>query len=700
MTTTALTPSEPGCGARPDPDRRAVGRRAVGVRARGDRRGRGLRQDHLDGGPRRLAGRQRLRPPRPGARAHLHHEGDGAAAVLDEVVRQRARRRGHRRWRDGRGRSDRRAPGPDLPRLLGAHPGRARHPPRSRAAPDDAHRRRAPAARLPGRLPVVAAARRDRAVTAPGHQGPAQPRRRADRARGVAGRPARVRRRHGRDAAVLRAAAEDRHRDGDHLRPARPPGGPRHGVACGQGRARRARLRRPDPAGRRDRPARSPTSSPTCVRATRVVLLDEYQDTSIAQRVLLQRIFGEGHPVMAVGDPCQAIYGWRGASVDNIEDFPEHFPAGGRRRRGAFHAVPEPALRREHPRGRQPHVGAPAHGACRRRAARPQARTARARGPCPARSSRRTRRRSSGSSGRSRPPTPRAAPGGRSPGATSRCWRPRAPTWSPSTRRSRRRGIPTQLVGAAALMAQPAVIDLRSMLELVHDPSANPAFVRLAVGPRWRIGARDLAALGDRAAQLAGGRHRSGQDDIGSALDDAVAGTDVVESISLTEALDDLGDLDRYSARGGRAVRARWPGELRDLRGHVGEPLPEFVLRVMRATGLEVEAALGSPECRGPAAARPACLPRSRRRLHRARRPAHPRGVPGAAARRGALRHRPRAGGDRPRGRGAAADRPQGQGSGVRLRLRAVRGVGGVPRRSRPVAVAHQRQHGAVAAAR
>ncbi len=59
------------------------------------------------------------------------------------------------------------------------------------------------------------------------------------------------------------------------------------------------------------------------------VLLDEYQDTSIAQRVLLQRIFGAGHPVMAVGDPCQAIYGWRGASVDNIEDFPEHFPAAG-----------------------------------------------------------------------------------------------------------------------------------------------------------------------------------------------------------------------------------------------------------------------------------------------------------------------------------------------------------------------------------
>src|SRR5512147_2046875 len=59
----------------------------------------------------------------------------------------------------------------------------------------------------------------------------------------------------------------------------------------------------------------------------RVVLLDEYQDTSVAQRVLLAGLFGAGtgHPVTAVGDPCQAIYGWRGASVANLDDFPRHF---------------------------------------------------------------------------------------------------------------------------------------------------------------------------------------------------------------------------------------------------------------------------------------------------------------------------------------------------------------------------------------
>ena len=53
----------------------------------------------------------------------------------------------------------------------------------------------------------------------------------------------------------------------------------------------------------------------------KAVLLDEYQDTSVIQRLLLSEIFSNGHPVTAVGDPLQAIYGWRGASVSNIDNF-------------------------------------------------------------------------------------------------------------------------------------------------------------------------------------------------------------------------------------------------------------------------------------------------------------------------------------------------------------------------------------------
>jgi DNA helicase-2/ATP-dependent DNA helicase PcrA len=60
----------------------------------------------------------------------------------------------------------------------------------------------------------------------------------------------------------------------------------------------------------------------------RVVLLDEYQDTSQSQVRMLSALFGSAHPVMAVGDPCQAIYTWRGASAGTIGAFAEHFPKG------------------------------------------------------------------------------------------------------------------------------------------------------------------------------------------------------------------------------------------------------------------------------------------------------------------------------------------------------------------------------------
>ncbi len=58
----------------------------------------------------------------------------------------------------------------------------------------------------------------------------------------------------------------------------------------------------------------------------KVVLLDEYQDTSQSQVAMLSSLFGNGHPVMAVGDPSQAIYTWRGASAGTMRSFAQYFP--------------------------------------------------------------------------------------------------------------------------------------------------------------------------------------------------------------------------------------------------------------------------------------------------------------------------------------------------------------------------------------
>lgn len=319
----------------------------------------------------------------------------------------------------------------------------------------------------------------------------------------------------------------------------------------------------------------------------RVVLLDEYQDTSIAQRRLLQRAFGDGHSVLAVGDPCQAIYGWRGASVDNIDSFEAHFPPADLGRRASILSLSENRrsgpnilhvanrisehLRVVHPGAQALVAGDNGKGAGQVVAALFDTYSAE---------------------------LDWLVNEIEATHAGGVAWDEIAVLCSTSRNvitvdsALRRRGVPTQVIGAAVLLAQPAVIELRSMLEVIHDPTANPAFVRLATGPRWRIDARDLAALGDRAAALAGSRGRSDQEELSAALDDAVAGSDAVESISLSEALDELGPEDRYSIDA-FARFTQMATELHALRRHVGEPLPELLLHVMRSTGLEVEAALG-----------------------------------------------------------------------------------------------------------
>ena len=324
-----------------------------------------------------------------------------------------------------------------------------------------------------------------------------------------------------------------------------------------------------------------------------VVLLDEYQDTSIAQRALLQAIFADGFPVTAVGDPCQAIYGWRGASVDNIDSFHEHFaradgtPArrytlAENRRSGpaVLHVANDLAarLRTEHA-GTEPLVpvaGAPpaavsvglfdtveheiefvAHSV---KDAHEQAERARLSGAhetiavlC-------------------------------TTGADIRR----------VARALQRLGVPTHVSGAAALLADPAVADVRALLEVVHEPTANPAMVRLLTGARWRVGARDLAALGARAREIAGGGGRVDAATVDEALDAAVVGSDPVDVVSLSDAAADPGDPGRYS---GQALRAfhETSSIVHDLRGTPGESVVDVIARAIHLLGVDVEARINDP---------------------------------------------------------------------------------------------------------
>jgi len=335
-----------------------------------------------------------------------------------------------------------------------------------------------------------------------------------------------------------------------------------------------------------------------------IVLLDEYQDTSIAQRRLLQRLFAGGFPVTAVGDPCQAIYSWRGASVDNIESFPFHFPraSGDRSARYALvenrrsgpavlHVANELAstLRAEHD-GTEPLVAASDARPARvdvalfetieqevdyvTLAVRDAFERARA-------------------SGATEP----------SQFATIAVLCTTAQDIRRIDRALRNLGVPTYVTGAAALLADPAVADTRALVEIVHEPTANPSMVRLLTGARWRVGARDLAVLGERARELAGGRGRPQGATIDEALDEAVAGSDVVEVVALADALTDPGPPERYSSQALSAF-AEVAALIAELRSHTGEAITDFVARAIRELGVDVEAELNDPSGASAAALR------------------------------------------------------------------------------------------------
>jgi ATP-dependent DNA helicase Rep len=59
----------------------------------------------------------------------------------------------------------------------------------------------------------------------------------------------------------------------------------------------------------------------------RYVLVDEYQDTNAIQYEMLKSLVGERALFTAVGDDDQSIYGWRGATIDNLKRLPQEYPS-------------------------------------------------------------------------------------------------------------------------------------------------------------------------------------------------------------------------------------------------------------------------------------------------------------------------------------------------------------------------------------
>jgi DNA helicase II / ATP-dependent DNA helicase PcrA len=328
----------------------------------------------------------------------------------------------------------------------------------------------------------------------------------------------------------------------------------------------------------------------------RVVLLDEYQDTGYAQRILLSALFGGGVDdelaLTAVGDPIQSIYGWRGASATNLPRFTTDFPRPD--------GTPAPVLElrtswRNPPRAL--HVANAVSADARRRSvavralrSRPDAAPGTVR--CALLADVQAEREWVADHLHRR--YQQAAGDGVAPPTAAVLLRRNADA-APMAAALRARGIPVEVVGLAGLLSVPEVADVVAMLRLVGDPGAGAAAMRVLTGPRWRLAARDIAALWRRAAALDGGQARRNGDTAEQIAE--AAGPDA-DTAGLADAIADPGPAGDYSAAGYRRIGAL-AEELTTLRGHLGHPLPDLVAEVRRLLGVDCEVRAALPPASG-----------------------------------------------------------------------------------------------------
>lgn len=323
----------------------------------------------------------------------------------------------------------------------------------------------------------------------------------------------------------------------------------------------------------------------------RHVILDEYQDTSVGQTRFLAELF-RGHSLMAVGDPKQSIYGWRGASAANMRRFHRDFGAA------------EPATFTLDTSWRNDRIildcanllAAPLNAAeagqtlpeLRPRPAAPD-------GALALRFTETLDEETAAvADWFAQRLLPLAAdPAERPTAAVLLRARAHLELFADSLRR---RGVPVRVLGIGGLMSSPEIVDLVAILRAAHEPHAGSEIIRLLVGARFQLGVAEVAALHELARQLARG---TGPRPGGT--------SDADEEASLAEALAFVETApEEHRLLGGLAPQAR--SRLREaaqllsqVRQLFGLPLVELVEAVIAHARLDIEAAANPhrPEASG-----------------------------------------------------------------------------------------------------
>ena len=321
-----------------------------------------------------------------------------------------------------------------------------------------------------------------------------------------------------------------------------------------------------------------------------VVLLDEYQDTNVAQRKMLEHVYGPGSALTVVGDPDQAIYGWRGATLHNILNFPKHFPTKD--------GDPSAMLALEQSFRCGARILDAANVLIRgiapeRRGLEKVLRPFEKRGDgevtadlvvsdtVEAELIAEEIKTVAGSEGTGIDGVP--VP-----------WKEVAilcrskRLFGKLLHSLKERDVPVEVVGLAGLLETPEVNDLLAHMKMVAQPGENVPFARVAMGPRWRIHFRDMAALARWAARNTNiykerlqerAQHLENNDEIDPGE----------QRFYLYEALGRLDEVEELSDEA-RSRLSRLHDEIEALRIEMrGLALAEAIEKVLDASGLENE---------------------------------------------------------------------------------------------------------------
>lgn len=318
----------------------------------------------------------------------------------------------------------------------------------------------------------------------------------------------------------------------------------------------------------------------------KIVLLDEFQDTSHAQLQLFSHLFGKGdgtqqsHSVTAVGDPNQSIYGFRGASAGQLFSFVEEF--------GAEQLVLTTAWRNSRDiLDMANHVAQPLRDGAAAGQIIPelQARQGAEPGLVELNWFESADNEAAGLADRI---TALGVGDGENTAAILCRAKKQFP---PLIEALEARGISYEVVGLAGLLGIPEVIELVSILKILADPQASEALLRVLTNARWRIGTEDLWVLHSFAGTLE-------RQDSTDPLDSDTSPQEDIDHPSMVNAILRLPHDNWTNSRGqtfseeGLQRLQRFGQSLQNLMRQIHLPIPTLIRQIEKVTGLGVEVAV------------------------------------------------------------------------------------------------------------